>query len=217
VSARGRLVRPTIVNQVAALMQEVRYDGLAETPSERFLTVGIRTDMKAKVFEWRIDRFELPDDVLGSAAAVPVTRALRQAETGADAVARHFCGCMLAASVTAPVGRYPLRDGWGHRYAARQYWTALEPEFRSSLFDGRLAGGEEAQQSGWRPGPPWFARRLRACSRKCLSPATTLPTGCAARRRRAVPFTHSSRREGSHDGHRAATTPIDEFVDKLEP
>ena len=29
--------------------------------------------------------------------------------------------------------------------AAREYWTALEPKFRSRLFDPRLAGREEAQ------------------------------------------------------------------------
>ena len=146
VSARGRLARPTIVNQVAALMQEVRYDGLAETPSERFVTVGMRTDMKAKVFEWRIDRFELPDDVLGSAAAVPVTRALRHAETGADAVGTALLRLHAGTERDSPPWgdvRSAMAGVTG--MAARQYWTALEPEFRSSLFDQRLAGGEEAQ------------------------------------------------------------------------
>ena len=121
-------------------MGEVSYEGLAETQSERFVTVGIRTDMKAKVFEWRIDRFELPDSALGSAAAVPVTRALRHAETGADAVGTALLRLHPGTERDSP--------SWGDirsamagvtGMAARQYWTALEPEFRASLFDQRLS------------------------------------------------------------------------------
>ena len=146
VGSRGRVARPAIVNQAAALMREVRHEGLMETPNERFVTVGIRTDMKAKVFEWRMDRFEFPDRVLGSAAAVPVTRALRHAETAADAVGTALLRLHPGTERDSPSWadiRAAMADV--ARTAAREYWTALEPEFRSRLFDPRLAGLEEAQ------------------------------------------------------------------------
>lgn len=146
VSSRGRPARPAIVNQVAALMQEVRSEGLKETPSERFVTAGIRTDMKAKVFEWRTDRFEFPDSVLGRAAAIPVTRALRHAETAADALGTALLRLHPGTERESPSWR-DIRAAMAAvaRRAAREYWAALEPEFRARLFDQRLADHEEAQ------------------------------------------------------------------------
>jgi hypothetical protein len=127
-------------------MWAVRNGGLMEMPSERFLTVGIRTDMKAKVFEWGIDRFEFPDSVLGSAAAIPVTRALRHAETAAYAVGTALLRLHPGTERDNPSWA-DIRSAMADvaRTAAREYWTALEPEFRSRLFDHRLADHEEAQ------------------------------------------------------------------------
>lgn len=145
VGSSGRVVRPAIVNQLAALTLEVRKESLAATLSERFLTVGIRTD-KAKVFEWRMDRFEFPDSLLRSVAAVPVTRALRRAETAAEAVGTALLRLHPGAERDNPSWsdiRVAMADV--ARTAARGYWSALEPEFRSGLFDHRLVDDEPAQ------------------------------------------------------------------------
>jgi hypothetical protein len=116
---------------------------------ERYLAVGIRTDMKAKVFEWRSDRFELPAAVLGESAAAPVIRALRSAEVGADALG----GALLRLHPGTERDNPPWSDiraamAETTTDAARGYWTALEPRFRNALFDTRLAEAEQAQ-SEW--------------------------------------------------------------------
>lgn len=145
-SARGRAVRPTIVNQMAALAHEAKKGGLAAVARDRFVAVGIRTDMKGKVFEWRMDRFELPDSVLGLKAAVPTTHALRQAETAAEALGNALLRLHPGSERQSP--SWPdIRAAMGDavRLARRQYWNDLEPEFRLRLFDQRLVGDEYAQ------------------------------------------------------------------------
>lgn len=145
-SARGRAARPTIVNQMAALARGARQGGLAGVATERFVAIGIRTDMKAKVFEWRMDSFELPDSVLGLKAAVPITRALRQAETAADALGTALLRLHPGTERQSPSWsdiRAAMDDVV--RIAQRRYWGDLEPEFRLRLFAQHLAGDEEAQ------------------------------------------------------------------------
>ena len=146
VSARGRAVRPLVVNQTARLARTLKSEGLAERANDRFLAVGMRTDMKAKVFECRMDRFELPDAVLGSAAAVPVTRALRGAEASAEALGTALLRLHPATERDNPSWS-DVRSAMGEviRLAQRQFWSSLEPEFRQRLFDERLAGDEEGQ------------------------------------------------------------------------
>jgi hypothetical protein len=102
--------------------------------------------MKAKVFEWRLDRFDLPSDVLGTAAAVPVTQALRHAETAGDAVSSALLRLHPGAERGSPSwpGIRAAMAGLGRR-AAREYWGILEAAFRSRLFDQRLVDCEEAQ------------------------------------------------------------------------
>jgi CRISPR system Cascade subunit CasA len=145
-SARGRAARPTIVNQMAALAREARQGGLAGVANERFVAIGIRTDMKAKVFEWRMDSFELPDSVLGLKAAVSITRALRQAETAAEALGTALLRLHPGTERQNPSWA-DIRAAMGDevRLARRRYWNELEPEFRLRLFDQQLVGDEEAE------------------------------------------------------------------------
>ena len=145
-SARGRSVRPQVVNQTSALTTKLRQEGLAETAGRRFLSVGMRTDMKAKVFECRVDRFELPEAVLGDGVAIVITRALRSAETAAEALGAALQRLHPGTERENP--SWPdVRAAMGEvvRLAQRRFWSKLEPEFRLRLFDGRLAGAEEAQ------------------------------------------------------------------------
>lgn len=147
--ARGRPSRPTIVTQLAHLAHALGPECPAQLRHERYLAVGIRTDMKAKVYEWRSDRFELPSAVLGEPAAPPVVRALRFAEVGADALG----GALLRLHPGTERDNPPwsdIRSAMADTTtdAAREYWTELEPPFRSALFDTRLAEAEQAQ-SEW--------------------------------------------------------------------
>ncbi len=141
--SRGRPSRPAIVSQLADLAPQLATDGVTEVRSERFLTVSIRTDMKAKVFEWRSDRFEFPSTVLSAEAAVPVTRALRLAEAGADALVN----ALLRLHPAAERDNAPWKDiraamADTTTAVGREYWTALEPAFRVCLFDERLSMSE---------------------------------------------------------------------------
>jgi len=146
VDARGRESRPAIVNQTAHLRAELAADAPAALAREGFVAVAIRTDMKAKVFEWRRDRFELPPTVLEAGAAVPLTRALRAAESAAEALERALLRLHAGAERPSPSWSEVRAAMAGtRRLAARRYWTALEPPFREHLFDRRLAGDEEAQ------------------------------------------------------------------------
>ncbi|NLE98627.1 MAG: type I-E CRISPR-associated protein Cse1/CasA [Propionibacterium sp.] len=145
VGSRGRAARPVIVNQVARLAGEVRRCGLAAASTARFVAVGIRTS-KMKVFEWRLDRFEFPVSVLDSAAAGLVMRALRHAETGGKEIGTALLRLHPGAERESPSWtdiRAAMADATGA--AAREYWAALEPKFRSRIFDERLADHEEAQ------------------------------------------------------------------------
>jgi CRISPR system Cascade subunit CasA len=148
-SARGRATRPAIVNQTAYLAQATKQDGLAEIAGNRYMTVGIRTNMKAKVFEWSVNRFDMPNVVLGPRAALPVTRALRHAETAADAVGNAVMRLHPGTERENPSWS-DVRTAMGDviRPTQREYWSEIEPEFRSRLFDERLAGDEE-DQAAW--------------------------------------------------------------------
>jgi len=154
-SARGRATRPAVVNQTAALADATKGSGASEAPRGRFIAVGLRTDMKAKFFEWRVDRFEIPHSVLGLAVAVPVTRALRHAETAGDAVVTALLRLHPGTERDSP--SWPdIRTAMAavSRTAAREYWSTLETTFRSRLFDERLVGCEEAQAE-------WLAKWIR--------------------------------------------------------
>ncbi len=145
----GRPSRPAIVDQLEVLLSQARGEGLSSKSPVHFLTVGIRTDMKAKVFEWRSDRFEFPGVVLGAQVAGVVSLALEYAETVAEALARALLRLHADCERQKPSWgdlRKAMADVVG--LAQGQYWRAAEPIFRTKLFDERLAGSEE-KRADW--------------------------------------------------------------------
>ena len=71
-SQRGG-IRSSVVDQLEAIREDLPY-GKAAYP---FQTVGLRTDMKAKIFEWQMGGFLIPPNVLSdSDSAVKINSAL---------------------------------------------------------------------------------------------------------------------------------------------
>lgn len=145
----GRPSRPAIVDQLEVLLSQACGEGLSSTSPVHFLTVGIRTDMKAKVFEWRSDRFEFPGVVLGAQVAGVVSLALEYAETVAEALARALLRLHAGSERQKPLWG-DLRKAMADvvTLAQGQFWRSAEPIFRAKLFDERLAGAEE-QRADW--------------------------------------------------------------------
>ncbi|MHB9130026.1 MAG: type I-E CRISPR-associated protein Cse1/CasA [Armatimonadota bacterium] len=137
--------RPKVIDQLNDLIADSVLP--SETPI-RFLTVGLRTDMKAKVFEWRADHFDFPPAVLGRTAALPVARALEMADAVARLIGDALCRLHPEADREKP--------NWGDisklqrqviTFGRRQYWQKLEIPFRHALMDQRLVAEEQVQQS----------------------------------------------------------------------
>ena len=138
---RGTPTRPRVVNQIHHLVRELGV-GRDEVV---FQAVGLRAS-KDKVFEWRNDRFELPEVVLHDSTAVVLTRALRQAETAAKCLAEALLHLHPAMSRSNPK-KGDIRKAMADVVLAgqRKFWSDLEPVFRVRLFDERLAGNEQGQ------------------------------------------------------------------------
>ncbi len=138
--------RPAIVSQVDRLLVEgVLQPG---TPI-RFVAVGMRTDMRSKIFEWRYDHFDFPPVVLRDKAAYPARQALWHADQVAGIMGDSICRLHPGADRRKPK--------WGDirkaldqtiTLATQDYWHLLEPAFRAKLGDPRLVG-EEGEQAFW--------------------------------------------------------------------
>jgi len=134
---------PQVVEQVADT-------DAGETPS--FELFALRTDMKAKVFEWRHDRITLPHQVLDDENAAAAVRAALQiaeaVETAIRAGLRQLHPALERGTPDANTARAALQSLAGG--VQRAYWSSLEAPFRRHLLDqGLLAGRESAEHQGW--------------------------------------------------------------------
>ena len=134
--AEGRTIRPRVLDQIAAL----DVDNLPE----RFRCVGLRTDMKAKVFEWLDAGLDVPPGLLrDEGAALRVEQGLEFASDCAQILSRTF---RRYAGRRRPGGQGPGRRSERHgglqRRVDNQYWSALAAPFRD--LTTLLASGEEA-------------------------------------------------------------------------
>lgn len=140
-------LRPRIVRQVARLIDRGL---LAETQSVRFRCLGIRTDGKAKFFEWLDEALEAPPALLTDLdAALFVDEALERADTVRFILETSFDHHFR-----------PERDQGGHdnklvRFKSvrarmtADYWQRLAPLFRSFIHDLADAVSREDTARRW--------------------------------------------------------------------
>lgn len=158
--------RPVVLEQIATLeLHQV----LPRRYPLQYEVFGLRTDMKAKIFEWRQETFQFPAALLASrSAAAAIRRAL---EYAAHADSALLGGLKLLFAEAGALREMAARSRAGERLkppsvevnrqdpvvygARRSFWLQLECEFRQALLDERLTAGEEAQlewERGWQTG-----------------------------------------------------------------
>lgn len=154
--------RCAILNQLDDLIDQNVLD--AKTPVA-FEVTGVRTDMKAKVFEWIHSSLDFPLALIREAKAAPyISGALKTAEDVAGVIADALCRLHPDAERQSPKWadvRKAMRTLITR--TQRQYWQELEIPFRRSLQDPRLTGSttELGQwQKEWRETVFSTARRL---------------------------------------------------------
>lgn len=162
---RIRPLRPLVLRQVDQLIA----DGtLPATERVSFTIFGLRTDMKAKVFEWRQDGFDFPPAILLGEAAAEIETALARAERVGELLGHALERLHPAAGRQSP--------DWGRiREASRDlvtlwrraYWQRLEPRFRALLVDPRLIDSQ-LSRSLW--GAEW-GQEVRSSGREALESA----------------------------------------------
>jgi CRISPR system Cascade subunit CasA len=158
-SAPGQTERPQILDQIASLQGDV----LPRRLSIRHEVFGLRTDMKAKIFEWRQDTFLFPAALL---ASPPAGQAIRQALAYAshvdDALQAGLKLLFLPGPALQEFGAR-LRRGDGMKlppvefnrldpvvYATRrEFWGRLEARFRRGVGDYRLIADDEQDLVAW--------------------------------------------------------------------
>ncbi|HEY8478169.1 MAG TPA: type I-E CRISPR-associated protein Cse1/CasA [Chloroflexota bacterium] len=156
---------PQVLAQIVQLLDRELLD-----PGTRvhFETYALRTDGKAKVFEWRRDHFDFPLVLLGGAATGTVETALERADRVANAL------------TWALRKLHPGEErGWANpeerrkalrsliTYCLRDYWHRLEEFFRRHLSDPRLQG-DDASQKDWLDA---WDERVRQVGRRVLEDA----------------------------------------------
>ena len=129
--------RPAVLDQIAALVHDGWLEDDREVTHELF---GLRTDMKAKIFEWRRDSFQFPPRLLGDPyAQQEIRRALEHARDGGESALRAGLRKLLQDE-----GEFDFRTPLA-AIALRRYWQTLEAGFRNALHDPRLLAGEEGR------------------------------------------------------------------------
>lgn len=137
--------RPAIARQIAQLDER----DLIVVGDVRFDVFGLRTDMKAKVFQGHFDGFEFPAALLRPGPGATIAEALELAEKVATQLVYALRELHPESErekkdrgrVAAAIGA--LTELW-----ERRYWQRLEPVFRRSLNDDRLVAFQ-ADQAEW--------------------------------------------------------------------
>jgi CRISPR system Cascade subunit CasA len=135
-----------VLRQLDQLIDEGILDSTGLVRVDAF---GLRTDMKAKVFEWRHDAFHFPAAMLQGTATDVIEDALTRAEGVGDALSQALERVHPGAERAKPrwkeigAATRDLVAFWG-----RSYWQDLEPRFRSALLDPRLVGSR-ADRGNW--------------------------------------------------------------------
>jgi CRISPR system Cascade subunit CasA len=156
---RNANLRPLLLEQIAALIQTACLRADTTITYELF---GLRTDMKAKIFEWRQESFLFPPGLLHNRYVSETLRTeLQYADHVAQALRTGLRGLF-------PERQFSTLDPLVHG-ALRSYWLALEGRFRQQLFDPRLAGNlaeRAAWADDWRDHAHRTARRALDAARE---------------------------------------------------
>ncbi|MCS6880429.1 MAG: type I-E CRISPR-associated protein Cse1/CasA [Oscillochloridaceae bacterium] len=153
-------IRPRVVRQVSLLIERRT---LAERQELRFRCIGVRTDGKAKIFEWLDEALEAPPAVLTDPdAAGYVQAALEQAHEGASVLRkvfdRHF-----------RPERGGARQDFVRFNSVRErmladYWQRMGMHFRRFINDLRDPRQRDNAERGW-------ARAVIEVVRPCFNAA----------------------------------------------
>ena len=129
---KGLVVRPSVLYQIA------NEDIGVERPSFAFRCVGMRTDMKAKVFEWIDAEFSVPAALLDDEDAERIVREATQFATDCEKVIAGTFREVFRGSSKKAERHKRLKN---HMQAA--YWAALAAPFRDFV----LAIAESARRA----------------------------------------------------------------------
>lgn len=143
------MLRPTLLNQMAA------YDLGTDVRTFPFRCVGLRTDMKAKIFEWLDAGFDVPPTLLSDQARGIVVR---------DAISfTADCAYVISSVFRSHFGGTGKK---GERYAAVKvrmldsYWSALGSPFRLFVIAMGATTDTNAVQAAWSESVIKIARRV---------------------------------------------------------
>ena len=167
-SQAGRTKQPTILEQLAELNM---YYGLGKDDSPYPLRcVGIRTDMKAKIFEWVDSGFEMPPRLLRDPeAGDKVQSAIDFASECEQVINRVFRSSFAEASNRHNQSRIEMRQS---------YWSSLAGPFRQFVLE--IARSEEPEYAS----EQWMDIVIREAESAFMEAAVALGDDAATLRQR---------------------------------
>jgi len=134
----AKTLRPTVLDQIAELSDVI------DLPHLSLRCIGMRTDMKAKVFEWVDAGFDAPPELLRDESASPLVRsALEFAENCDSAIKcvfkQHFGG----------KSKKSERHLASKKRISQAYWGALATHFRSFVLQAADRGQRTQATRVW--------------------------------------------------------------------
>jgi CRISPR system Cascade subunit CasA len=167
--------RPLVLDQIAQLFSDEDEPGRPGDHLLNFRCVGLRTDMKAKVFEWVDAAFDVPLRLMRdqALAGFEVDRAIELAND-----------CAIILSITFreefnPGSRKSDRAAHLRTDMVARYWTALAVPFREFILTLDASAPKPAQRL-------WGEDVLREARRTLLKTLEMLPDDAATLRKRVL-------------------------------
>ncbi len=135
-------LRPAIVNQIYDLEE---YGYVESTRRLTFRCIGMRTDMKAKVFEWTDDAIEVPVGLLADGRGA---RMVRLALEHAEECARDLTGIFSRVFRPAPGSKRERYHTLRERMEST-YWTLLATPFREFVLAPPDPSAQQTAERQW--------------------------------------------------------------------
>lgn len=167
-------MRPAVIDQLQAIRRSLPYQSAIP-----FKTVGLRTDMKMKIFEWEESDFQLPAALVDDVEAATAIRDAIEFATECDRIIKrvfrdHFGGSVKDATLNEP----------SRRRMSQSYWQELAPHFRR--FVGRFDGEADPDTLKRR----WAEEVCAHAQRTFKAAIEQLPNDAATLRRRVESEAH---------------------------